>query len=417
VKLVKSATPAARPTFASPARRPRRLLAAAAIAAALAAGSVGCESAQKTPKEEAMAKWNAARAGVLYSLASDQYKAGNFDDARKTVGEALKMDPQNARLHVLSAKLAIEQGRLEQAESALANARQCDPLNAEADYLTGVVYQRWQKRDLALQHYEAASLKAPAELAYLLARSETLVELDRSKEALRLLEEKVVYFENSATIRDAVGQLLLQQGRTAEAIEMFRAASVLTPDDDQVREHLALAQFQNKDWRDADRTFGQLLEKKEFENRADLHLAQGECRLQLRRYVDARGSFENVTRLDPSLPGGWLGLAKTAVQMKDERRADLSIRKVLSLQPGSAEGFILLGYLRLNQARWSEAVTAFERASNLDPRDPLALCMTGYAMEKLGRKTDALDYYGRALRLDPKDELAHRLMTAVDTGE
>ena len=49
----------------------------------------------------------------------------------------------------------------------------------------------------------AASDKAPAELPYLLARAEMLVELERSEEAMTLLQGKVVYFENSAAIRDA----------------------------------------------------------------------------------------------------------------------------------------------------------------------------------------------------------------------
>ncbi len=70
----------------------------------------GCQSAgnkKLTPKEQAEKKWNAARAGVQSSLAREQYKSGNFDECRQTVNSALEMDPENAGLHVLSAKLAI----------------------------------------------------------------------------------------------------------------------------------------------------------------------------------------------------------------------------------------------------------------------------------------------------------------------
>ena len=49
----------------------------------------------------------------------------------------------------------------------------------------------------------AASDKAPADLAYVIARAEMLVELARTNEALALLQEKVNYFENSPAIRDA----------------------------------------------------------------------------------------------------------------------------------------------------------------------------------------------------------------------
>src|SRR5689334_7824198 len=222
------------------------------ISLVLVAAMVGCASNnQKTQKEAAQRQWSSARASVLYSLAKDQYGTGNFDKARQTVDEALKMDPTNEPLHVLAAKLAIEQGQLESAEIDLKQAQTLNAKDAEADYLLGVVYQRWQKLDTALDCYTKASDKSPAELAYIMARAEMLVAMDRQKDALSLLQEKVVYFEHSPVIRDAVGQLLMQMHRTDEAVAMFRQASVLATDDQSIREHLALAQYANKQYSDA----------------------------------------------------------------------------------------------------------------------------------------------------------------------
>src|SRR5262245_28227365 len=122
-----------------------------AVALVLALASVvgGCGSMKNEQKIQAKKEWNSARANVLYSLAKDQYATGNFDKSRQTVDEALGMDPQNVGLRILSAKLNIEQGRLELAEADLKLARATAPKNAEADYLTGVIYQRWQKPQAA----------------------------------------------------------------------------------------------------------------------------------------------------------------------------------------------------------------------------------------------------------------------------
>jgi tetratricopeptide (TPR) repeat protein len=162
---------------------------------------------QPSQKEAARIHWNQTRASVLLTLAQDQYVTGNFDKSRQTTDEALAMDPQNAGLRILSAKLAIEKGRLEYAEGELKIARTSAPKNAEADYLAGVIYQRWQKLEVALNCYKAASAKAPTELAYLMAQAEMLVAMDQQGEALKLLESKVTYFEHSATIRTASQQL------------------------------------------------------------------------------------------------------------------------------------------------------------------------------------------------------------------
>ena len=184
-------------------------------------------------------------------MAQDQYKAHDFDKCRETLGKALAMSPNNAQLHTLSAKVEIEQGHLEAAERELELARRFAPADPEPYYLSGVIYQRWQKPQAALEFYRQAGQRAPAELAYVLAEGEMLVALERAPEALTLLQSKVTYFENSSTIRDAVGQLLLQRGRYAEAVDMFRQASVLAEEDNSVRERLATAYFYNKQYRQA----------------------------------------------------------------------------------------------------------------------------------------------------------------------
>src|SRR3954452_20307927 len=144
--------------------RLNRIAIAAGVLVLLAAA--GCQSgpAKPTPKEEATRRWNAARATVLTGLAKDQFQAGNFDKARQTVDDALRLVPDNAPLHVLSAKLLIEKGQLEAAEQELVAARQYAPNDAEAFYLSGVVYQRWQKPQDAYNNYTAAADRSPAEL-------------------------------------------------------------------------------------------------------------------------------------------------------------------------------------------------------------------------------------------------------------
>src|SRR5207302_2014875 len=157
-------------------------LAAFAAAAILFVLTTGCAPTVKKPtaRETATAQWKATRASVLANLGRDQYKGGNFDQARQSVSDALKLDPENASIRVLSAKIAVEQSQLELAEKELRLARQFDPRNAEADYISGVVYQRWQKPDLAYEFYSQASEKAPSELAFLMAKAEMLVSMDRA---------------------------------------------------------------------------------------------------------------------------------------------------------------------------------------------------------------------------------------------
>jgi Flp pilus assembly protein TadD len=388
---------------------------AAALITTLTA--TGCQAPRKKATEQASARWNHARANVLYSLANDQYKSGAFDKCRKTLTDALKMDPTNPALRILSAKLAIEQGQLELAERELETARKYAPNEPEGYYLAGVIYQRWQKPERAYEFYTAASDRAPNELSYLLARSEMLVDMERTDEALTLLQGKVVYFENSAAIRDAVGQLLMQARRYHDAVDMFRQASILEEQEASLKERLAFALFYDKQYAEVVDVLTKLMAKDGYGDRADLLSVLGESQLHLGKAREARSAFETATQRDPSNSKAWLGLGRAAMEAKDYRRAELALKKAQSLDANSAETHLMVGYLRLRQNRMKDALASFQKASSLDPKDTVSVCMVGYVYEKTGRSDLAMKYYGQALKLKPNDQLASKLMAGVDLND
>lgn len=389
------------------------------LGAAVLAAAPGCQNSKptKTNKQLASRQWNDARANVLGSLALEQYKGGNLDKCETTLSEALRLAPENANLHVLAAKLYIEQNKLEPAAKELETARKLDPKNAEPDYLTGVVLQRWQQPQKALEAYDAAVQKNREELSYLMAKAETLVALNRPSEALDLLKQKVVYFEHSPAIRDAVGQLLVEQRRYREGAEMLREASILATDDQTIREHLGFAEFFARQYNEASQIFVRLLRDEAFSKRADLHAALAECQAQTGRLRDARASFETAAQLDATGAGYWLGLGRVAVQLGDLPRGELAARKALSIEPANGEGHCLLGYVRLRQGKLAPALAAFRMASQLDSGDSVSLAMQGYVLEKLGKNDQAVQCYAKALKIKPNDELASRLMAAVNVTE
>jgi superkiller protein 3 len=378
----------------------------------------GCAQDKKpTQKEAAVKQWRDARATVLYSLAKDQYKNGNFKQCRQTMDEALKLAPDNVPLRVLSARVAIEQGQLELADRELSAARKLDEKDAEIDYLTGVIYQRWERPETAYEYYHSASEKQPAELAYVMAKSEMLVAMHRQDEALALLQSKVQYFEHSAVIRDAVGQLLLHKHKYSEAADMLRQATILQPDDLTLREHLSLALYFDGKWLDAIEQLDHLTSDSHYAQRADLWVMLGQCQRHVGQNRQARESFEKATEIDPNLASAWLAVGRCALQDHDDRRAAYAANRVLQFEPQNAEANLLIGYVSLHDGKLEEALAAFRKASALDSEDTTSLCMIGYVMEKMGHGSEAVKYYARALKIKPDDELASRLMAAVDVRE
>ncbi len=377
---------------------------------------VGCsmKDNHKTQKQAATQQWNSARAAVLASLASDQFKTGNFDKCRESLDEALRMDPKNVDLHILSARVNIETGRLELAEAALNKAAELAPKNGEIDYLLGTVNQRWQKLPKAEADYAAAIEKQPDDPAYLLARAEAMVLVGKQEQAISMLLERVVFFEHSAAIRDALGQMFEQSGKLDEAIEYYRQASVLNAEDDEVRQRLSLALFSAGRYRDAIAPLNRLLKKDAFAQRTDLLLAAGQCLLELNSNLDARGRFEAASQANPSLTAAWQGVAKASLRLRDYRRAEFALAKAIAITPSDPQPHVLLGYSKLEQGKLDEAMLCFRRAIALDSRDAVSLAMTGFILQRQGRRMEAVEWYGRALAVNPSDPLASQLMASVE---
>lgn len=379
--------------------------------------TAGCANKKPSQKEEARARWNGARALVLLNLAKQQYEAGAHEQCRKSLTQALSLDPKNPRIWIQAAKLDIEESKLELAMKDLEMAEAAKPDEAEIHYLKGIVNQRWQKFDAALESYTKASEKKSDEQAYVLARAETLVALERVPDAIALLREKLPQFDSSATLRDALGQLLVEQGEYAEAVPMLRQASLLAADDHTIREHLALAQFYEKDFVGAGQNLERLVKEEAYKSRVDLITAYGECLLQNGRPREARDQFDRAAEIQPDSVTIALNVAKVSLQLNDPKRADLAIRKAIALDPKNAEVHLLLGYLRLRQEKLDDALAAFRKASILDPSEVVSLCMAGFVLEKQGRGAEAVSCYTRALKLKPNDELAATLMAQVQPNE
>lgn len=392
----------------------KRYVASVALAGLLA----GCAGSSKTltpnQKVAAAQHWNAARAGALANLAADQYKEGNFDKCGQTLDQALRLQPDDFNLHLLAARLGIEQGKLEFADTHLSAARRLDGTNAEVEYLAGVVQERWQRPDAARAAYAAAVMKNPGEVAYVLAQAEMLVAVGRFDDALALMQTKARQFDYSGVLRDAIGLLLAGQKRYDEAILALRDASRLSPDDPTIREHLAFTLFSAKRYAEAADVFERLLKLADHERRADVHGALGECHAQARRFPEARKAFETATSLLPSCAGYWLGLGKAAAQSGDLAGADVAVRKAISLDAASSESQCLLGYIRLRQDQLIPALVAFRAASNLDPRDGLSVCMQGYVLARMGLAGDARAAYAKALEIDPRNALAAQLLKTTE---
>jgi tetratricopeptide (TPR) repeat protein len=263
------------------------------------------------------------------------------------------------------AAVLTEQGRLDEAEAELGQARLLEPESPSYWCVGGALRQRQGRLAEAREAYRAAlrlSVDNDWAIARLMQTAETLAE---RREALTFLEGEL---RRQVIFGD--GLLAFQQ----------YARWTLTPD-----ELLAVL----RDGHSA---------------RPELWQAWSALIAQLRetgRADEAHALAAQATERFPLVPALWLELALVCEARGDAEGEAAALGKASQVRPGWAAPLRLLGECHLRGGRLAEARPLLERALALAPLDAVGHGSLAGALWQAGEKEAALERVRTALRLDP----------------
>lgn len=388
-------------------------LPAALSIAALIGGCASMPSGHAEAKKAAEGRWHDARSGIIYSIARQQLETGDLDKAEQTINQALVSKPDQPEFHELAARIDLERGLLEKAYYKLENAIKLKPDRPEPHYLMGMVLQRWQRYQGALESYQTAFKHSPDQVGGLLAGADMLVKLDRVDEAADLLRQKLDYFENNAAIRVSLGRIQQLRHEPEKAMLSYREAATLAPDDLSIQERLAMAQCAANRPGEAICTLTDLLKQPDYTGRDDLKLTLGDCLLAVNRPIEARAIFLDLTRRNVNDVPAWIKLGQAAWIVGDLVRVEEAGRRIVALAPDRHEGCLLRGMLDQREGRLQQAIGWFDQASELAPDKAQPLILKGMAMKELGDKSGAAAAYRKAQQLAPDDPRPGQLLATL----
>ena len=394
----------------------RRTLTCLVLAAA-AVGLTAC-SAQKSKGHvkavnEANNRWKQVRSGMVLQSAQRYFDAGDLDQAEKSLIEALSVDPSNPLLHILAGRIALERGQLERAFGRLETSIGFDDSIPAAYYFQGIVLQRWQRYEEAHTRYSKAYELEADNLAYFLAKIEMLVALDRAAEAYGLAADKIVYFDTSPGIRMAAGRLAIMLGEVDTALEYFDEASMLQPDDLQIKEELARLKIRLGRDREAISDLESLTSHPDMAKRTDLKTDLAAAYRRTGRLVEAKQLYLQLSRKQPRNASYWIELGEIAWSQNDTSGALLAGSRAMALAPDQPEGYLVAGLVWQKRGQHDRALQLFDRAAQVAPDNADALILRGISLQKSGNVAAAADAYSEALRRQPTDSRAKQLLAAV----
>jgi protein O-mannosyl-transferase len=201
----------------------------------------------------------------------------------------------------------------------------------------------------------------------------------RSHEQLRCWQNSGTVFRHAIAAtkgnwfaRGCLGSYLVQQGRTEEAIEQFKAGLAISPRDGGLLANLASA----------------LADKKQ-------------------QYAEALPLYEASVRSEPKR-ADWRGkYAELLTRMGKTDQAIAQYREMLRLNPSDADTCNKLGIALASQGKLGEAIAQLQKAVELEPGLAYAHCNLGNVLSVQHKYPEAIQEYELALRLDPAYAYAH----------
>ena len=250
----------------------------------------------------------------------------------------------------------------------------------------------------ALDQLKTAVLRGTlsAELVYVMADlQENLLDIEG---ALKSYAWCLRLRPDFADAHNNLGCLLLCLGRTAEAIESFRAAVVVEPRDLRALSNLGNALLKASQPIPATECLERALSI-----RPDYPLALcnlGMVRLAQGKYDEAAVLFTRVIATDSTVAEAHYGLGSALRKSRRFLQALASFDHAIALAPNLG-GYLERAEVLIELGRTGDALGNYEQVLALQPGSATAWHGRGFALELLGRTDEALDSYERALSLEP----------------
>jgi tetratricopeptide (TPR) repeat protein len=318
-----------------------------------------------------------------------QLALGGFYQSRNRMAEAeqqfkhaIDVDPKDPAARAAYARLLMTAGKKTEVEAFLRQTKSDFPDNSEGYRMLGDFYFANGELDKAASEYSILYGEHPKDIQVKKNYVQLLILKNRMDEATKLNNEVLKANPKDADALDYRGQVQLQQGDAAGAVDSLQKALKIDANGAVAHYHLGRAfdlQHNEKqaesEWREA------------VGLRPDLTDAQRAlATMELRRgdFDALAQTAHQIIAASPNAPDGYLLRALAEMNRQRFSDAEQDMRKAADVAPGNPAPYVQMGNLHQLQKQYPEAIKFYQQALDKDPAssDALQGLMNTYIAQK-----------------------------------
>ncbi len=328
---------------------------------------------------------------------------GKPDEAATAAGNALSRDPMHADALLLSARVHVAQGQLDQAVADLERVVMLYPQSAVGHYQLAMVLQRRGEPAKAREHLVRSVTLAPTFAPPALALADLNIRFRNYGSAIAGLKQLIAH-NDSAAAQLLLARAYQAQGNLDDAMAIYRAVERQFPENTQTPYYRGMILREQSRLPEARAAFERAARLNPdsslwLEELVQLDIAE-------KKYAAARLRLAPIVAKNPHSAEPLLLLAKVFAAERNATETEATLHRAIAAQPENPAPYLLLAHLYIDSNRYEKAVENLQTLLTKTPRDVEALTLLAVLYHAHNQYAAARDAYEKLLAASPQSLIA-----------